>query len=150
MNDTNSTGMMTGISHNGAPCGTNSEKNLKPCLNSPTASTMPNDRNARIAVSVMWLVTAKVCSPGTIASGKTPIRFANRMKKNKEKMYGANFLPPLPMLVLTMLSMKLTALSAITCQRPGTNWRFRPPDMNRASSMKTTIMKNAELVNDTS
>ena len=121
MNDTNSTGIMTGISQPGAPCGTNNEKNLKPCFARPTISTIANDTNARTAVTVMWLVTAKVWSPGTMARGSTPTRLANKMKKKSEKMYGANFLPPEPMLVDTMLSMKLTAPSAITCHRPGIN-----------------------------
>jgi len=111
---------------------------------------MPNEKKASTAVTVMWLVTAKVCSPGSTASGSTPTRLANRMKKNSEKMYGANFLPPLPMFTLTIESMNPTAPSTISCHLPGISLRCRPPTMKMNSSAATTNMNSAELVKEMS
>ena len=52
----NSIGAISGVMNRGVPWGTNRPKNLRPCFQKPTASTIEKLRMASIPVTVKWLV----------------------------------------------------------------------------------------------
>src|SRR3546814_4687514 len=64
MNEISSTGTMIGSLHAGTPCGTNREKECRPCRAKPTNRTVAKEINARPAVTVKWQETGKTREPG--------------------------------------------------------------------------------------
>ena len=66
----------------------NRVKNLMPCFQNPTPSTIAKLVIDITPVTVNWLVTVKGCAPGMIASGIAPIQFENRMNTNAVNTHG--------------------------------------------------------------
>ena len=82
------------------PCGTNSEKKWKPCLQKPTISTIEKLMIAITPVTVNWLVTVNGCDAGPSANGIMPSRFANRMNMKTVNTQGTYLRPSGPTLVV--------------------------------------------------
>src|SRR4051812_8623202 len=120
MNETNSIGTISSLRMNGVPCGTNSEKNLKPWRQKPVTKTIEKLMIAITPVTVNWLVTVKGCAP-TNAKGIRPNRLANRMKVKMVKTQGTNLRPSGPTLVDSIEVTNPVIPSTMTCQRPGTS-----------------------------
>jgi hypothetical protein len=118
--ETISTGISSGAIKAGTPEGRKILKNFTPCFAAPTTVIPMKTSIASVNVTARWLVIVK-------EYGKRPMRFASKMKINKENIYGTNCTPSEPACSPTSFETKLKSDSHKDCIAPGINFLFLEP-----------------------